>query len=99
MGFLLVVHSQSESIPRCPLQTEKLWEGYSLLYLEGQEKAYTQDLGNDTHTAKKVQTQKFIPSGKVVVVIVGLEQHRVKPDKIHTQLRNRLLTLCQMCGY
>lgn len=25
-----------------------LWRGYSLLYLEGQEKAHTQDLG--THT-------------------------------------------------
>uniref|UniRef100_A0A3P9HSM9 Collagen IV NC1 domain-containing protein n=1 Tax=Oryzias latipes TaxID=8090 RepID=A0A3P9HSM9_ORYLA len=59
MGFLLVVHSQSESIPRCPLQTEKLWEGYSLLYLEGQEKAYTQDLGAAGSCVRVFSTMPF----------------------------------------
>lgn len=44
-GFLLVMHSQSTSIPACPLNMRVLWVGYSLLYLEGQEKAHTQDLG------------------------------------------------------
>lgn len=41
-------HSQSGQIPSCPLNMRVLWRGYSLLYLEGQEKAHTQDLG--THT-------------------------------------------------
>lgn len=44
-GFLLVVHSQSVLVPNCPSNMKKLWEGYSLLYLEGQERAHTQDLG------------------------------------------------------
>lgn len=44
-GFLLVIHSQSEMVPNCPHGLTLLWEGYSLLYLEGQERAHTQDLG------------------------------------------------------
>lgn len=42
---LLVVHSQSANTPRCPGNMNTLWEGFSLLYLEGQERAHTQDLG------------------------------------------------------
>uniref|UniRef100_A0A3B3DSJ3 Collagen IV NC1 domain-containing protein n=1 Tax=Oryzias melastigma TaxID=30732 RepID=A0A3B3DSJ3_ORYME len=59
MGFLLVVHSQSVNIPRCPPQTEKLWDGYSLLYLEGQEKAYTQDLGAAGSCVRVFSTMPF----------------------------------------
>ena len=44
-GFLLVMHSQSEAIPSCPDDMAALWVGFSLLYLEGQEKAHAQDLG------------------------------------------------------
>uniref|UniRef100_A0A4W4FEB4 Collagen IV NC1 domain-containing protein n=1 Tax=Electrophorus electricus TaxID=8005 RepID=A0A4W4FEB4_ELEEL len=44
-GFLLVIHSQSAVVPVCPTGMPLLWTGYSLLYLEGQERAYTQDLG------------------------------------------------------
>ncbi|GLD58536.1 collagen alpha-4(IV) chain-like protein [Lates japonicus] len=44
-GFLLVIHSQSIQVPRCPEGSGQLWVGYSLVYLEGQGKAYTQDLG------------------------------------------------------
>lgn len=29
----------------CPAGMPRLWTGYSLLYLEGQEKAHNQDLG------------------------------------------------------
>lgn len=45
IGYTLVKHSQSEQIPPCPVGMNKLWEGYSLLYVEGQEKAHNQDLG------------------------------------------------------
>lgn len=45
VGYTLVKHSQSEQIPPCPVGMSKLWEGYSLLYVEGQEKAHNQDLG------------------------------------------------------
>uniref|UniRef100_A0A670YSH6 Collagen IV NC1 domain-containing protein n=1 Tax=Pseudonaja textilis TaxID=8673 RepID=A0A670YSH6_PSETE len=44
-GFLLVLHSQSETEPFCPEGMTRLWTGYSLLYFEGQEKAHNQDLG------------------------------------------------------
>lgn len=52
-GFLLVRHSQSKYIPTCPFGMRPLWDGYSLLYLEGQEKAHTQDLGRSTHKFMK----------------------------------------------
>jgi len=42
---MLVVHSQTTSVPTCPAGTSKLRDGYSLLYLEGNEKAHSQDLG------------------------------------------------------
>lgn len=44
-AFLLVMHSQSAVVPECPVGMRSLWRGYSLLYMEGQEKAHTQDLG------------------------------------------------------
>lgn len=36
----------------CPVGMAKLWDGYSLLYLEGQEKAHNQDLGKSGSTEK-----------------------------------------------
>lgn len=45
IGYTLVKHSQSSQVPMCPQGMAKLWEGYSLLYVEGQEKAHNQDLG------------------------------------------------------
>ena len=32
-------------VPECPRGQTKLWDGYSLLYIEGNEKAHHQDLG------------------------------------------------------
>ena len=43
---MLVKHSQSSSIPLCGPGELKLWDGYSFLYMEGNEKAHHQDLGN-----------------------------------------------------
>lgn len=45
VGYLLVKHSQADQVPMCPVGMAKLWSGYSLLYMEGQEKAHNQDLG------------------------------------------------------
>ena len=45
MGILLVRHSQSAAPPECPSNMQKIWDGYSLLYIEGNEKAHNQDLG------------------------------------------------------
>lgn len=45
VGYTLVKHSQSEQVPLCPIGMSQLWVGYSLLFVEGQEKAHNQDLG------------------------------------------------------
>lgn len=48
-GFLVVRHSQTESEPECPDSTSRLWTGYSLLYIEGNERSHHQDLGKVAH--------------------------------------------------
>lgn len=45
-GILLVKHSQTSAPPTCEPGHHKLWDGYSLLFIEGNEKAHNQDLGN-----------------------------------------------------
>lgn len=44
-GILLVKHSQSQLLPACDAGHIKLWEGYSLLFTDGDERAHSQDLG------------------------------------------------------
>lgn len=34
-GSVFAFHSQDVRVPDCPLNLVKLWDGYSLLYLEG----------------------------------------------------------------
>ena len=46
MGFVFARHSQSVSVPECPLDTVKLWDGYSLLNLHGNARASGQELGS-----------------------------------------------------
>ena len=53
-GNILVRHSQSSILPECGEGEEKLWDGFSLLYIEGNEKAHHQDLG------KKESDFKFL---------------------------------------
>ena len=48
-GILLVKHSQSVTVPECERGHVKLWEGYSLLYTDGDERAHSQDLGKYLH--------------------------------------------------
>lgn len=50
-GQLVVRHSQTTDIPGCPAGMRKLWDGFSLLYLEGSEKAHGQDLGKQNKPA------------------------------------------------
>lgn len=54
-GYLLVIHSQSAVIPKCPQDMPELWTGYSLLYLLGQERAHTQDLGMAMYSLEKIK--------------------------------------------
>uniref|UniRef100_A0A8B9NWE7 Collagen IV NC1 domain-containing protein n=2 Tax=Apteryx TaxID=8821 RepID=A0A8B9NWE7_APTOW len=60
VGYTLVKHSQSDQIPPCPLGMNKLWDGYSLLYVEGQEKSHNQDLGFAGSCLPRFSTMPFI---------------------------------------
>uniref|UniRef100_A0A3Q2Y1M9 Collagen IV NC1 domain-containing protein n=1 Tax=Hippocampus comes TaxID=109280 RepID=A0A3Q2Y1M9_HIPCM len=60
VGYLLVKHSQSEKTPMCPVGMSKIWDGYSLLYLEGQEKAHNQDLGLAGSCLPRFSTMPFL---------------------------------------
>ncbi|KAI8497486.1 type IV collagen [Branchiostoma belcheri] len=42
---MLTRHSQTTAIPQCPLGSTVMWQGYSLLHGEGNERAHGQDLG------------------------------------------------------
>lgn len=44
-GFLITRHSQGQDVPFCPEGTNLIYDGYSLLYVQGNERAHGQDLG------------------------------------------------------
>lgn len=60
VGYTLVKHSQSEQVPLCPAGMSQLWVGYSLLFVEGQEKAHNQDLGFAGSCLPRFSTMPFI---------------------------------------
>uniref|UniRef100_A0A183V3I4 Collagen IV NC1 domain-containing protein n=1 Tax=Toxocara canis TaxID=6265 RepID=A0A183V3I4_TOXCA len=59
-GFLLVKHSQTSEVPQCPQGMVKLWDGYSLLYIEGNEKSHNQDLGHAGSCLSRFSTMPFL---------------------------------------
>lgn len=59
-GILLVKHSQSEEVPPCPLGLPKVWDGFSLMYLEGNEKSHNQDLGAPGSCIRRFHTMPFL---------------------------------------
>jgi len=59
-GILLVRHSQSTGVPDCPPGQIKLWDGYSLLYIEGNEKSHHQDLGFAGSCIRRFSTMPFL---------------------------------------
>lgn len=44
-GFLVTRHSQMVDVPQCPEGTSLIYDGYSLLYVQGNERSHGQDLG------------------------------------------------------
>ncbi|XP_003512487.4 collagen alpha-6(IV) chain isoform X1, partial [Cricetulus griseus] len=60
VGYTLVKHSQSEQVPLCPVGMSRLWVGYSLLFVEGQEKAHNQDLGFAGSCLPRFSTMPFV---------------------------------------
>lgn len=59
-GLVLVKHSQNDSVPDCPLGMNKLWDGFSLLHLEANERAHTQDLGLPGSCLRRFNTMPFV---------------------------------------
>lgn len=59
-GTLIVRHSQTSIVPRCEAGHFRLWEGYSLLYVEGNEKAHHQDLGLAGSCVRRFSTMPFM---------------------------------------
>ena len=59
-GFMLTVHSQDSTIPECPSGMSKMWDGYSLLYIQGNERAHGQDLGEAGSCIRRFSTMPFL---------------------------------------
>lgn len=51
-GFLVTRHSQTVDVPHCPEGTSLIYDGYSLLYVQGNERSHGQDLGEKTNKVK-----------------------------------------------
>ena len=45
-GFYVTRHSQSQDLAVCPFNYRKMWEGYSLLYVQGMKKCFETFLGS-----------------------------------------------------
>ena len=52
-GFLVTRHSQTVEVPNCPEGTSLIYDGYSLLYVQGNERSHGQDLGEKRNIWKK----------------------------------------------
>uniref|UniRef100_A0A3B3TQ42 Collagen IV NC1 domain-containing protein n=1 Tax=Poecilia latipinna TaxID=48699 RepID=A0A3B3TQ42_9TELE len=59
-GFLLTRHSQSETTPECPSGTNFIYDGYSLLYVQGNERAHGQDLGTAGSCLRRFSPMPFM---------------------------------------
>lgn len=59
-GYHMVVHSQSISIPDCPLNLTRLWTGYSLLYVQGHDTSHGQDLGASGSCMRRFTTMPYL---------------------------------------
>ena len=59
-GIMLARHSQDQNEPECPANTVKMWNGYSLLYLSGNEKSHQQDLGSAGSCLRIFSVMPFI---------------------------------------
>lgn len=62
-GILLVRHSQTTEIPRCEAGHTKLWDGYSLLYVDGNDYAHNQDLGSPGSCIRRFSTLPALSCG------------------------------------
>lgn len=63
-GILLVRHSQSEEVPTCEAGHIPLWEGYSLLYVDGNDYPHNQDLGSPGSCVRRFSTLPVLACGQ-----------------------------------
>ena len=89
---MLVRHSQTSNVPRCEPGELQLWDGYSLLYLEGNEKSHHQDLGISLfyYLKKYFLPIKVFISNKLFSILKGL---RVRVFNALTQCHSFSVTL------
>ena len=59
-GFMVVRHSQSAQVPDCPSGMVKLWDGYSLLMMQGNDHGYHQDLGSAGSCLQKFSALPYL---------------------------------------
>uniref|UniRef100_A0AAY4C6W9 Collagen IV NC1 domain-containing protein n=1 Tax=Denticeps clupeoides TaxID=299321 RepID=A0AAY4C6W9_9TELE len=59
-GFLFTRHSQTQNIPLCPGGTAPLYSGYSLLFINGNNRGYGQDLGTMGSCLKRFSSMPFL---------------------------------------
>lgn len=59
-GFLITRHSQATESPACPQGTSRIYDGYSLLYVQGNERAHGQDLGTAGSCLRRFSTMPFM---------------------------------------
>ncbi|PWA31381.1 hypothetical protein CCH79_00002660 [Gambusia affinis] len=59
-GFLVTRHSQNVEVPPCPGGTTQIYDGYSLLYVQGNERSHGQDLGTAGSCLRKFSPMPFL---------------------------------------
>lgn len=59
-GFIYAKHSQSVAIPNCPINTDKLWDGYSFINVVGNSRSVGQDLGSAGSCLRRFSTMPFL---------------------------------------
>uniref|UniRef100_A0A4W5JX48 Collagen IV NC1 domain-containing protein n=1 Tax=Hucho hucho TaxID=62062 RepID=A0A4W5JX48_9TELE len=59
-GFLISRHSQADYVPVCPEGTRLIYDGFSLLYVQGNERAHGQDLGTAGSCLRRFSTMPFM---------------------------------------
>ncbi|OBS63843.1 hypothetical protein A6R68_07618, partial [Neotoma lepida] len=59
-GFVFTRHSQTTATPSCPEGTQPLYSGFSLLFVQGNERAHGQDLGTLGSCLQRFTTMPFL---------------------------------------
>ncbi|NWZ31506.1 CO4A3 protein, partial [Asarcornis scutulata] len=59
-GFIFTRHSQTTKTPSCPPGTSQIYVGFSLLFVQGNERAHGQDLGTAGSCLQRFTTMPFL---------------------------------------